>query len=259
MTSPTRDRPAHDSELAQAFDAQAAEFERAPAMTDEAALRQLVAYADLPPGARVLDAGCGPGLVAEAFLEAGHEVTGVDLSTEMVARARARCARFGARARFEQRSVFELQPSAPFDAAVSRLVLHHVEDPLRFLRHQTALVRPGGVVVASDHTTDPEPGPAEWHQEIERARDRTHVRNLTPGELVDLFGRAGLADVRLVEERYENLFDAWFDRGSPALPKAAVRARLLAGRARTFVPVPRADGEIVLASVRALVRGRRPA
>jgi SAM-dependent methyltransferase len=224
MTSPTRDRPAHDGELAQAFDAQAAEFERAPAV-----------------------------------LEAGHEVVGVDLSTEMIARARARCARFGARARFEQRSVFELGPTAPFDAAVSRLVLHHLEDPLRFLRHQTALVRPGGAVVASDHTTDPEPGPAEWHQEIERARDRTHVRNLTPGELVDLFGRAGLEDVRLVEERYENLFDAWFDRGSPALPKAAVRARLLAGRARTFAPVPRADGQIVLASLRALVRGRRPA
>jgi SAM-dependent methyltransferase len=250
----------HDRDLAAAFDAQAARFERAAAMTDAAALRRLVAFADLAPGARVLDGGCGPGLVAEAFLEAGHEVLGVDLSAEMIARARARCERFGARARFEHRSIYALDAGEPFDAAVSRLVLHHVEDPLRFLAHQARRVRPGGAIVATDHVTDPVPDVAAWHQEIERARDRTHVRNLTAGEVVDLFGRAGLADVRLVEERYELDFDEWFDRGSPARPKADVRARLLSGpRARSYAPVPQPDGRVVLSCVRVLVAGRRPA
>ena len=79
----------HDRDLAKAFDGQAAQFERAPVHTNKSALGRLVAFAALQPGARVADAGCGPGLVAEAFLAAGFRVHGFDLSGEMVARARA--------------------------------------------------------------------------------------------------------------------------------------------------------------------------
>jgi SAM-dependent methyltransferase len=92
----------HDQELEQAFDRQAAQFENAPVQTDPSALSRLVAFAAFPAGARVLDAGCGPGLVAEALLAAGLRVHGVDLSAEMVRRARQRCAPFRDRASFEQ-------------------------------------------------------------------------------------------------------------------------------------------------------------
>ncbi|WP_242337615.1 MULTISPECIES: class I SAM-dependent methyltransferase [Anaeromyxobacter] len=247
----------HDRELSRAFDGQAERFELAPAQRDPAALQGLVAFAALPPGARLVDAGCGPGLVAEAFLAAGSSVHGVDLSPEMVRRARRRCDRFGARARFEEGSVLDLR-AGPFDAAISRLVIHHVEDPLAFVRAQAALVAPGGVVVACDHTADPDPERARWHQAIERARDRTHVRSLSAGELVDVLARAGLGGLRLLEEPFELDFDEWFDRGTPTLPKDEVRRRVLAGHARGFEPVPRDDGGITLRCARALVRGVRP-
>jgi SAM-dependent methyltransferase len=244
----------HDRDLARAFDQQAAGFERAPVQSDPVALARLVEFAALPPSSRVLDAGCGPGLVAEAFLSAGHRVFGIDLAGEMVRRARARCERFGERGRFEQGSVFELQ-SESFDAAVSRFVLHHAQDPVAFLRAQAQRVRPGGVIVASDHATDPDEAAARWHQEIERARDKTHVRNLTPGELVDSLGRAGLRLVRLEEDEFVLDFDEWFDRGTPALAKDAVRALVLAGRARGFDPVARSDGGIDIRCVRLVARG----
>jgi SAM-dependent methyltransferase len=247
----------HDQALSQAFDQQAPLFERSPVSTDAAALARLVAFAGLPAGSQVLDAGCGPGLVAEAFLDAGHRVEGVDLSAEMVTRARARCARFGDRARFVQQRL-DAVPSGPgFDAAVSRFVLHHVQDPLAFLAAQASRVRPGGVVVASDHVGDPNPVCAAWQTRIEIDRDTTHVRNLTPGELVDHFARVGLANLRLVEEPFELDFDEWFDRGTPRAPKDEVRRLLLAGGARGFQPVPRPDGRVTIMLVRALVRGER--
>src|SRR5512142_1455305 len=111
----------HDEALSRAFDRQAPLFERSPLQTDAAALARLVAFAALPAGAHVLDAGCGPGLVAEAFLSAGFRVTGVDLSAEMVTRARARCGRFGDRAAFTQGRLEDLPAAPAFDAAVSRL------------------------------------------------------------------------------------------------------------------------------------------
>ena len=247
----------HERALADAFDGQAARFERAPVQTDPVALARLVAFAALPPDARVLDAGCGPGIVAEAFLRAGHRVHGVDLSSEMLRRAELRCAPFGARASFQQGSVFALPHGAAFDAALSRFVVHHAEDPLAFLRAQAERVRAGGIVVASDHVTDPAADAARWHQEIESARDRTHVRNLTSGELVDTFARAGLRDVQLVEDRFELDFDEWFDRGTPALPKERVRAMVLGGTARGFAPRARPDGGITIGCVRVVVRGVR--
>ena len=248
----------HDEDLREAFDGQAARFERSPVAADPAALRRWVEFASLPPRARVLDAGCGPGLVSEAFLADGHRVHGVDLSDEMIARARARCAPFGDRASFERGSLFELVPAEPFDAAVSRYVIHHVEDPLAFVRRQAELLRPGGVLVACDQTSDPDPSRLRWHQEIERARDRTHTRHLTLGGLVDLLVAAGLDDVAVREEPLDLDFDEWFDRVTPAVPKARVRTDVLGGSARGFAPEPLPDGRVRIRSWRALVRGVRP-
>jgi SAM-dependent methyltransferase len=244
-----------DPVLAEVFDGQAARFERAPVQTDPDLLARLVAFAEAPSGAAVLDAGCGPGLVAEALLAAGCRVHGVDLSAEMIRRARERCARFGDRARFDQVSALSLPPAASYDASVSRFVLHHAPDPALLVAAQVRHVRAGGAVVAVDHTTDPDPAAARWHQELELARDRSHAANLAPGALVDLFARAGLGELRLTEVPFEMDFDEWFDRGTPVAPKAEVRARLLAGRARGFEPYARADGGVGIRCLLAFVRG----
>ncbi len=247
----------HDEELRRAFDGQAPTFERGRVFTDPVALSRLVAFTRVGPGARVLDAGCGPGLVAQAFLESGCVVHGVDLSTGMLSRARERCARFGDRVSFEHGSVLESAAAGPFDAAVSRFVVHHVQDPLAFLRAQVARVRPGGTVVVADHTTDTDAACARWHQEVERGRDKSHVRNLTTGQIADAFAAAGLSRVELVEDGFELDFDEWFDRGTPVVSKEESRRMLLAGRARGFEPEPRPDGGITIHCVRVLARGLR--
>ena len=221
----------HDQDLAHAFDSQAPKFEVAPVQSDPVALERLARAVDLPPGSLVLDAGCGPGLVSAALLAAGFRVVGVDLSREMIERARARCAAHGEKARFTQVSVYDqsLDGIGPFDAALSRYVLHHVEDPLRFVERQVELLRSGGVLIVNDHITDPDPSVAAHHAAIEIARDRTHTRNLTGGELVDLFARAGLVDVWYLEEAFALDFDEWFDRGTPSDTKASVRSKAAIG------------------------------
>ncbi len=121
----------HDQDLSTAFDAQAARFERAPVQSDPAALARLAQFAALPADSAVLDAGCGPGLVAEAFLDAGCRVFGVDLSAEMIARAARRCERFGDRARFQQRSLFDPTLTGLFDAATrgSSCIMSRIPGP----------------------------------------------------------------------------------------------------------------------------------
>ncbi|MDG3003080.1 class I SAM-dependent methyltransferase [Paludisphaera mucosa] len=250
----------HDEDLAGAFDDQAVKFEHSPVQSDAAALERLVRAADFPPGSRLLDPGCGPGLVSEAFLKAGHRVVGVDLSPVMIERARARCAFAGDAARFVEGSIHSAEISAlgPFDGSYSRYVLHHVLDARAFLSRQVELVRPGGLIVVCDHLSGPDAALARRHQEIEEARDRTHTRNLTGGQLVDLFAAAGLSDVQYQEESFALDFDEWFDRGSPSESKASVREVLLAGLdARGFRVAPDQRPSIRIDCVRAVVRGRR--
>jgi SAM-dependent methyltransferase len=147
----------------------------------------------------------------------------------------------------------------PFDAVVARSVLHHVVTPRAFVQSLVARLGPGGVLVVSDHTTDPVHEQAAWHQGIERLRDHTHTTCLTPGELVDLLAVAGLVDLRLSEDEFVLDFDEWFDRGTPAEPKHVVRDRLLdGGHARGFSPLQLSDGRVSIRCVRTLVRGRRP-
>ena len=94
---------------------------------------------------------------------------------------------------------------------------------------------------------------------MERGRDRTHTNCLTPGALVDLLLRAGLGEVRHVEEAFVLDFDEWFDRGTPADTKENVRARLLAGpHGRGFFPSVLPDGGVRMDCWRSIVRGVKP-
>ncbi len=253
MTNPSN--PDHDKNLANAFDGQAGRFEKAPVQTDPVALARLVKFADLPPGSRILDAGCGPGLVSRVFIDAGNHVTGVDLSATMIERARIRCPEGD----FHQGSLYDDSLTGPFDASVSRYVLHHVADPRSFLKRQFELIRPGGLLILSDHLADPDPTLAKWHNEIEVLRDRTHTANLSGGDIVDLFAATGLEYLSMMEEQFTLDFDEWFDRGTPLAPKAEVRDRIINGPAtRGFAGRVIEGGRVEIFCRRVVVRGVKP-
>lgn len=78
----------------------------------------------LRPGSRVLDAGCGPGHFAIAFAQRGCIVDGVDLSDEMIERARANAAAAGVSIRFSIGDLASLDaPDDAYDAIEARMVL----------------------------------------------------------------------------------------------------------------------------------------
>jgi SAM-dependent methyltransferase len=108
--------------------------------------------AALPAGAQsVLDAGTGSGNVALLLAGEGHDVTGIDLATGMLERARAKCAAHPHPPRFEIGDAVA-PPFAPrsFDAIVSRYLLWTLRDASAALANWFELLRPGGVLIAVD-------------------------------------------------------------------------------------------------------------
>jgi 2-polyprenyl-3-methyl-5-hydroxy-6-metoxy-1,4-benzoquinol methylase len=101
---------------------------------------------------RVLDIGCGLGRLTWAIAEDNREVTGIDLSSAMI--ERARIAGASGRVSFHQGDFlhFDLAPGS-FDCIVSAAALHHM--PLeRALLRMVGLLRPGGRLIIQDMRRD---------------------------------------------------------------------------------------------------------
>ncbi len=97
-------------------------------------------------GARVLDVGCGAGLLSEAMAGEGAQVTALDLAPELVKVARLHGLETGVKVDYRLQSVESLAEEMPgqFDAITCMEMLEHVPDPGSIIRACTTLLRPGG-------------------------------------------------------------------------------------------------------------------
>jgi 2-polyprenyl-3-methyl-5-hydroxy-6-metoxy-1,4-benzoquinol methylase len=108
----------------------------------------------VPPGAAlVLDIGCGLGRLTCRLANGTREVVGVDLSPEMIARARQN-ARAGQRVSFVCGNFLAHDfGSRQFDCVISSAVLHHLQEDVA-VQQMLALLRPGGRLVIHDLRSD---------------------------------------------------------------------------------------------------------
>ena len=130
-------------------------------MADESMVRTLAAQADaiwpqeqllvdryqLPPDAKVLDAGCGTGEISLRIGQTfpGARVLGVDIIDAHLDTARRRSAPLGERMRFENRSIFDLKlPRGEFDLVLCRHVLQSIPHADRAIAELVRVTRPGG-------------------------------------------------------------------------------------------------------------------
>lgn len=101
-------------------------------------------------GLRILDVGCGGGLIAEPLTRLGATVTGLDAATENLAVARAHAAEAGLAIDYRAETVEALAAKrGSVDAVLALEIVEHVADVPGFLAAAATLVRPGGVLVLS--------------------------------------------------------------------------------------------------------------
>ena len=98
-------------------------------------------------GLRILDVGCGAGLVCEPLARLGAAVTGIDATEEMVRAARKHAGAMGLAIDYRVAAVEELRED--FDAVVALEVIEHVADRELFLQSACARVAEGGAIALS--------------------------------------------------------------------------------------------------------------
>ncbi|SPF79023.1 Ubiquinone biosynthesis O-methyltransferase [Aliiroseovarius pelagivivens] len=152
-------------------------------------------------GLRLLDIGCGGGLLSEPMARLGATVIGADAAAGNIPVAQVHAEQMGLEIDYRNCTAESLADAGEqFDVVLNMEVVEHVADPLAYLTACQQLLRPGGLMVASTMNRNPKSyfvaiigaehimrwlpkGTHEWSKFI------------TPDELADLIATAGLSVV----------------------------------------------------------------
>lgn len=106
-----------------------------------------------PPfeGLRLLDIGCGGGLLSEPMARLGFQVTGVDAAERNIGTARAHAAGQGLGINYRATTAEALlaEGAGPFDMILNMEVIEHVANPGAYLRDCARLLAPGGLMIVA--------------------------------------------------------------------------------------------------------------
>jgi SAM-dependent methyltransferase len=196
-------------------------------------------HAALRPGEVVLDLGAGAGM--DAFLAAREvgptgRVIGVDMTPEMVEKARANAARVGAGNVEFRIGEIESLPVADqsVDVVISNCVINLSTDKRRVFREALRALKPGGRLVVSDLVLL-RPLPEHIKDSVEAYVGCVAGASLRD-EYLEHAQAAGFADVEVVEERGYGQAEVF--GGEPWLREAASSVLSVKVRARKPIPAP---------------------
>ena len=160
-------------------------------------------------GKRVLDVGCGGGILAEAMAQRGARVTGIDLSTKPLRVAQLHALESGVALDYREASAEALAAESPaaFEVVTCMEMLEHVPDPASTVAACAALARPGGIVFFSTINRNPKSYVfailgAEYVLKLLPRGTHDWSKFVKPSEMATYARRAGLTQRALVGMTY---------------------------------------------------------
>lgn len=161
-------------------------------------------------GKKVLDVGCGAGILAEAMALAGAQVTGIDLAPELLKAGRLHAANTSAKLNYECISTrdFAAEHADGFDIVTCMEMLEHVPEPGAIIDDCARLTKPGGTAFFSTINRTPKSwllaiGAAEYVLGLLPQGTHDYKKFIKPSELTQ-WARDASLDVREVVGMHYN-------------------------------------------------------
>lgn len=176
------------------FDRQSQRYAKGHILADVADVAELIARVPPLPTKRALDVATGAGHTGLYLAANGWSVTLADVSAAMLARASEAAAERGLRIETRQHAAESLPyADSAFDLVTCRVAPHHFSDPATFVREAARVLATGGSLAVIDGSVeDGHPEAEEWLHRVEKLRDPSHQRFLTPSAWRAMCEVAGL-------------------------------------------------------------------
>jgi SAM-dependent methyltransferase len=157
-------------------------------------LREALSFLSLPLPAEILDVAAGAGNTGLFFAGLGHRVTLSDIAQPMLDRAIEAAHERGLRIQTRVHPAEEFPfPDESFDLVSSRVAPHHFSSPQAFVRECSRTLRRHGYLLIIDGTVeDGQPEAEAWMHEVEKLRDPSHQRLITPRGWCEMCAANGL-------------------------------------------------------------------
>ena len=160
-------------------------------------------------GRRVLDVGCGGGVLAEAMAQRGATVMGIDLAAKPLRVAQLHALESGAQVEYRETAAEALAAELPaaFDVVTCMEMLEHVPEPASVVSACARLVRPGGSVFFSTINRNPKAFAlaivgAEYVLNLLPKGTHEYAKFIRPSELVAQAREAGLELLEMTGMQY---------------------------------------------------------
>jgi ubiquinone/menaquinone biosynthesis C-methylase UbiE len=195
--------------VAQQFRRNPNSFARMPAEAEF--LHYVVSTSGATREDRVLDVLCGAGACTLAFAARCRRAVGLEVSAELVRRAREEAARLNVQNAAFTVGEIERMPfdDGAFDAAVCRFSFHHAVHPERVFAEMARVVRAPGWMLLVDVTASEDPAKAALHNQLERLCDPTHARTLSVSEFERIFGAHGFKVAMKIGRKARSTVEDW--------------------------------------------------
>ncbi|WP_430465544.1 bifunctional 2-polyprenyl-6-hydroxyphenol methylase/3-demethylubiquinol 3-O-methyltransferase UbiG [Tabrizicola sp.] len=152
-------------------------------------------------GLRILDIGCGGGLLSEPMARLGATVVGADAAPRNIPVAQVHAEQSGLTIDYRHTTAEDLAAAGEqFDVVLNMEVVEHVADPLAYLTACQQLLKPGGLMICSTLNRNPKSFVmaiigAEWVMRWLPKGTHDWAKFITPDELYALIRQAGLDPV----------------------------------------------------------------
>ena len=157
-------------------------------------VREALTHVSLPSSVKALDVATGGGHTGLLLASLGYDVTLADIAEPMLERVAKTAAERGLQVKTMQHSAESLPyPDGHFDLVTCRVAPHHFTSPPDFVRESARVLRRGGYFLLIDGSVeDDEPEAEAWAHAVEKLRDPSHNRLLTPRTWSKLCESCGL-------------------------------------------------------------------
>lgn len=241
------------------FDRQSAAYGKGHILSQTDDLRSALPHLAVERGQRVLDIATGGGHTAVFFAKLGLDVTAADIAPSMLAQTRALAAEAGVTVDTVEHPAEKMpHPDGSFDLVTCRVAAHHFSCPASFCMETARVLKPGGHLLLIDGSVeDGQPEAAEWIHQVEKLRDPSHGRFLTPNQWTHLCGHVGLRVVHAALHPFLQPDLEWYFEAANTPPENRERVRELVrtapASARTLFRLNENDGGKVTWSWQRLV------